>query len=150
MSRTFDFSYEGLTRDAPYEAIFVDYKHSDFNFTVKKTDTGYLATCFFCDAILIDALEFPFFYSLSETDQALARVFIREKNEYMKSHEFKKVMYQYQIDLEQQLKEDRVATPLGGTSPRLFVTAPENVTQTAEAELLLEKPPHEDTPFKAQ
>ncbi len=141
MSRTFNFIYKGLTRDDPYEAIFADDKHSDFNFTVKKAKSSYSVTCYFRAFTLnTETVELsPAGRTLTENDRTFTYIFIREKDEYMNSDEFKTGMRLYQIELEQQLEKDRIATSSGSTSPRLFVPALENVAQIAETKLPHEK-----------
>lgn len=111
MSRTFDFSYEGLTRDDPYEAIFIDYMNSDFNFTVKKIESGYSITCCFREFTLnTETLELlSSERQLTESERALAQIFIREKDEYMRSPEFETAMSNYQRDLEMKHEEERPA-----------------------------------------
>lgn len=152
MSRTFNFIYKELTRDDPYEAIFLDDKHPDFNFMVKEIESGYSVTCYFNEfTINTETLELSSSKRvLTEKERDLARIFICDKDEYMNSDAFKIAMRMYRVDLEKEYAEKREAQVLGEASPRLFVSAPGNAIQGQEAESHLKKTPREDASFKAQ
>lgn len=141
MSRTFNFIYKELTRDEPYEAIFLDDKHSDFNFMVKEIESGYSVTCYFNEFTLnTETLELsPSRRVLTEKEYDLARIFIRDKDEYMNSDAFKIAMRMYRVDLEKEYAEKREAQASDEKSPRLFAPAQENNTQTTTSESPIEK-----------